>query len=96
MGKIGLGVYLGKAAAASAYGAAGSLVIVLLWVYYSSQILLFGAEFTQVYAQHHGSHFSPAIQERNLSAKQKLVAESDKQRERLASILEKSVEPLNR
>jgi membrane protein len=39
----------------SAYGAAGSLIVLLLWVYYSSQILFFGAEFTQVYARRYGS-----------------------------------------
>ena len=55
IGKWGLGVYLGKAAVGSAYGAAGSLVILLVWVYWSAQILLFGAEFTQVYARTFGS-----------------------------------------
>jgi len=48
-GKFALGLYLGRSAVASTYGAAGSLVVLLLWVYYSAQILLFGAEFTQVY-----------------------------------------------
>lgn len=55
IGKFALGIYFGKSAVGSSYGAAGSLVIVLLWVYYSAQILLFGAEFTQVYARAHGS-----------------------------------------
>jgi membrane protein len=55
LGKYLLGVYLGRASVTSAYGAAGSLVIILLWVYYSSQILLFGAEFTRVYANQYGS-----------------------------------------
>jgi membrane protein len=55
LGKWGLGVYLGKAAVGSAYGAAGSLVILLIWVYWSAQILLLGAEFTQVYARSIGS-----------------------------------------
>ena len=55
LGKWGLGLYLGKAAVGSAYGAAGSLVILLVWVYWSSQILFFGAEFTQVYARRFGS-----------------------------------------
>ena len=55
LGKWGLGVYLGKAAVGSAYGAAGSLVILLVWVYWSAQILFFGAEFTQVYARTFGS-----------------------------------------
>lgn len=50
IGKFALGLYLGRSAVASTYGAAGSLVVLLLWVYYSAQILLFGAEFTQVYA----------------------------------------------
>jgi membrane protein len=50
LGKYLIGLYLAKGGAASAYGAAGSLVIILLWVYYASQILLFGAQFTQVFA----------------------------------------------
>src|SRR5207237_3674775 len=55
IGKFALGFYLGKKATASSYGAAGSLIVVLLWVYYSAQILFFGAEVTQVYARKHGS-----------------------------------------
>jgi membrane protein len=55
IGKLLIGLYLGKASFGSTYGAAGSLVIVLVWVYYSSQIFFFGAEFTQVYASEHGS-----------------------------------------
>jgi membrane protein len=55
IGKFLIGLYLGKASFGSTYGAAGSLVIVLVWVYYSSQILFFGAEFTQVYARSHGT-----------------------------------------
>lgn len=55
LGKFALGMYLGRSAVGSTYGAAGSLVVLLLWVYYSAQILLFGAEFTQVYARSHGS-----------------------------------------
>ena len=55
LGKFALGLYLGKSAVGSSYGAAGSLVVLLLWVYYSAQILFFGAEFTQVYARTHGS-----------------------------------------
>jgi membrane protein len=52
LGKTLIGWYLGSAAISSAYGAAGSLVVLLLWVYYSAQIFLFGAEFTEVYARH--------------------------------------------
>jgi len=60
LGKFLLGIYLGRSSVASAYGAAGSLIIVLLWVYYSSQILFFGAKFTQIYANKFGSRFEPA------------------------------------
>jgi len=55
LGKFAIGYYLGKASVASSYGAAGSVVILLLWVYYSSLILYFGAEFTHVYSMRHGS-----------------------------------------
>ena len=55
LGKFLIGFYLGKAAVGSAYGAAGSLVVVLVWVYYSAQIFWYGAEFTQVYATSDGS-----------------------------------------
>ncbi len=55
IGKWGISLYLGKAAPGSAYGAAGSLVILLIWVYWSAQILFLGAEFTQVYARSFGS-----------------------------------------
>jgi membrane protein len=55
LGKFLIGMYLGKASFGSTYGAAGSLVIVLVWVYYSAQIFFLGAEFTQVYACERGS-----------------------------------------
>ena len=60
IGKFALGIYLCKSGVASSYGAAGSLIVLLLWVYYSSQILFFGAEFTQVYANRFGSRVAPA------------------------------------
>jgi membrane protein len=56
IGQYGIGVYLGKTGVASSYGAAGSLIVILLWVYYSSMIVLIGAEFTKVYARRRGSH----------------------------------------
>src|SRR5438093_6193560 len=59
IGKWALGLYLGTGSAASAYGAASSLITLLLWVYYSSQILLFGTEFTQVYASRAGRGIAP-------------------------------------
>jgi membrane protein len=55
IGKLLIGLYLGKSSVASSYGAAGSLVILLLWVYYSAQVFLLGAEFTKAYADTHGS-----------------------------------------
>jgi membrane protein len=59
LGKFILGLYLGSGAAGSAYGAASSLITLLLWIYYSAQILLFGAEFTQVYSHSYGSRIEP-------------------------------------
>jgi membrane protein len=59
IGKSVLGIYLGRQTFGSTYGAAGSLMIILLWVYYSAQILLFGAEFTQVYAKRFGGQIIP-------------------------------------
>jgi membrane protein len=55
LGKYLIGLYLAQAAPGSAYGAAGSFVVLLIWIYYSSQMLLFGAEFTQVYAKTRGT-----------------------------------------
>jgi membrane protein len=59
IGKFLIGLYLGNSTVGSTYGAAASLVILLLWVYYSSQILFLGAEFTEVYARRHGSRIEP-------------------------------------
>jgi membrane protein len=60
VGKYALGLYLGSGAAGSAYGAAGSLITMLIWIYYAAQIVLFGAEFTRVYAQERGRGVRPA------------------------------------
>jgi membrane protein len=60
IGKILIGLYLGHSSTASTYGAAGSLVVLLLWIYYSAMILFFGAEITQVYAREHGSGIQPS------------------------------------
>ena len=59
LGKFLIGLYLGSGNAGSAFGAAGGLVILLLWVYYSAQILFLGAELTQVYANRYGSRIVP-------------------------------------
>ncbi|NTW03301.1 MAG: YihY/virulence factor BrkB family protein [Oscillochloris sp.] len=60
IGRFVLGLYLGNSSTTSVYGAAGSLVVVLLWVFYSAQIIFFGAEFTQVYANRFGSQILPS------------------------------------
>ncbi len=60
VGKFAIGAYLGSTDPGSAYGAAGSLAIILIWVYYSSMIVLFGAEFTRVWADRYGGGVRPA------------------------------------
>lgn len=59
LGKFLIGLYLGRSEVGNTFGAAGSLAILLVWVYYSAQILFFGAEFTQVYANRYGSKIVP-------------------------------------
>jgi membrane protein len=59
VGRFLIGLYLGRSSVSSAYGAAGSLVVLLVWIYYSAQILLLGAEFTQVYASKFGNGMTP-------------------------------------
>jgi membrane protein len=65
IGKLGLGIYIGKSAVASSYGAAGAVLIILLWVYYSGLIFYFGAEFTRVYAELWGSRKHAAVSPMN-------------------------------
>jgi membrane protein len=67
IGKIVIGVYLGKTGVASGFGAAGSLVVLLLWVYYSAQIFLLGAEFTWVYSHKYGSKIAQSGQKSALA-----------------------------
>ncbi|MDZ8053373.1 MAG: YihY/virulence factor BrkB family protein [Aulosira sp. ZfuVER01] len=59
IGRFLLGQYLGNGSFGSTYGAAGSVVVILAWIYYAAQILFFGAEFTQVYARRYGSGITP-------------------------------------
>nr|WP_294939292.1 YihY/virulence factor BrkB family protein [uncultured Flavobacterium sp.] len=59
IGKFAIGFYLGNSTIATVYGAAGSVIIILIWVYYSAIILYFGAEFTKVYARNHGEKIIP-------------------------------------
>jgi membrane protein len=65
IGKLLLGLYLGRASVTSAYGAAGSLVAFIIWVYYSAQIFFFGAEFTRVYADAHARTPKPVAKAAN-------------------------------
>ncbi|MGV3705279.1 MAG: YihY/virulence factor BrkB family protein [Arcticibacter sp.] len=60
LGRVIIGIYIEKTSTGSAYGAAGSLIVILLWVYYTAAILYFGAEFTQAYAQFTGARIEPA------------------------------------
>lgn len=60
IGRVLIGLYISKVGPGSAYGAAGSLIVILVWVYYTAAILYFGAEFTQVYAQTYGKNIRPA------------------------------------
>lgn len=59
LGKFLIGLYLGNSGFGSSYGAAGSVIILLVWVFYSAQILFYGAELTQVYGRHFGSQIQP-------------------------------------
>jgi membrane protein len=60
LGRYGIGLYIDTSGTSSTYGAAGSLIVILLWIYYTSAILYFGAEFTQAYANHFGIRIEPA------------------------------------
>lgn len=88
IGKSLIGFYLGKSSVSSSYGAAGALVIVLLWVYYAAQILFLGAEFTQVYARHFGSRIvaSPSAEPltEEAKARQGIAPEKSKSPEKPA------------
>jgi membrane protein len=81
IGKFLIGLYLGNSSVASVYGAAGSLVIVLLWAYYSSQILFIGAELTQVWARHRGSHIVPDKHAMPADRKGELPSQTSKKEE---------------
>jgi len=73
IGKLLIGMYLGKAAIGSAYGAAGSIVIMITWVYYSAQILYFGAEFTHVYATRESSRVVPTENAKPLTSEERVA-----------------------
>ncbi|HVM44877.1 MAG TPA: YhjD/YihY/BrkB family envelope integrity protein, partial [Candidatus Thermoplasmatota archaeon] len=66
VGQFALGQYLGSGALAARYGAASAILVILVWVYYSSMIVFFGAELTQVYANRYGSHVRESQDARTL------------------------------
>jgi membrane protein len=78
IGKFGIGAYLSSTSIATTYGAAGSIILILIWVYYSAIILYFGAVFTKVYATNHGhkiipNDYSVLIIEQNIEIEAKSV-----------------------
>ncbi len=98
MGKHLIGIYLGNSRIGSAYGAASTLAIILIWVYYASLIVLFGAEFTQAWAHRYGTGLHPirgavrAVRRKEyVRSRQELPPESKKRRE--GTIRETSEEP---
>jgi membrane protein len=74
LGKFGMGIYFGKSNPASAYGAAGSVILMMLWVSYSCMILFFGAEFTRQHALYYGHYVPPE----DYAAKKKVVLVKNK------------------
>lgn len=72
LGQLGIGLYLGQAAPGSAFGAAATLIVLLLWIYYSAMIFFFGAEVTWVYSQRFGTHAGGAA---NTAKKEALAAQ---------------------
>ena len=73
VGKFLIGLYIGKQGLESSYGAAASIIVVLIWVYYSAQLVLMGAEFTNVYAHRYGSRKHAGFADRQ-SSEAKAVA----------------------
>ena len=92
LGKFGLGVYFGKAEPGSTYGAAGSIILVMLWVSYSCMIVFFGAEFTKQFATHFGRGIEPSKDAIlvELSDEEKLLVEKSVRQKEKAKKTEKA------
>jgi membrane protein len=80
LGKLAIGFYLGKSSISSPFGAAGSLIVILVWVYYSAQIFLYGAEFAKVYSEKYGSGKHAEQQSRKQTELSQLRASSSRSR----------------
>ena len=85
LGKFGISFYISKSNVGSTYGTAGSLVILLLWVYYSAIILYFGAEFTKAYATHFGNRIYPTsyavfLKHNNIEEENKTLKQEEKEK----------------
>jgi membrane protein len=78
IGKTAIAYYLGRSGVESAYGAAGSVLVLLAWVYYSSQILFFGAEFTKLHAEDHRSRVRPIQGVKTVSEQARMRARGEK------------------
>jgi len=86
VGKSLIGLYLGRSTVASVYGAAGSLVVILLWIYYSAQVVFFGAEFTKVYSRRFGAAVLPDPLAVPLTAKARAAQGMDRRKRALATL----------
>lgn len=100
-GRLAISVYIGRSNFGSAYGAAGSLVVLLLWIYFSSIILYFGAEFTKAYAVKYGNEIKPdkyavTIQNVNVESKKKSVQENEENTETTEKVLQKAEDHLTK
>ena len=98
-GKYLIGLYLGTANVASTFGAAGSIVIIFVWIYYSSQILFIGAEFTKAYACRDGNIIEPsdyAVKIKTVDMEQKTTESHEEFTDRAEKVVEKSKEPITK
>lgn len=100
-GKFGITYYIGSSDIGSTYGTAGSLVILLLWVYYSSIILYFGAEFTKAYAMKYGEKIEPndyavMVQTVQVESKKRNLQENEEDTEKTEAVLQKAKDDIDK
>jgi membrane protein len=93
VGKFMIGIYLGSTAVASTYGAAGALLVVLLWVYYSSEVFLLGAELARAYSLRHGSQRPDRRPSDHAGSLQNLLADRFRGRNQSASVRSSPPDP---